>query len=185
MMKRRAFIAGLGTAAALPVVARGQPAVMPVIGYLSGRSPEDTGHLLAAFRWGLHETGFYEGQSVRIEYRWGLGQYDRLPLLAEELLRVPVNIIVSTGGDPAALAAKNAIGNSSVPLVFAIGSDPVKLGLTKSYNQPGGTATGVNLLTSSLEAKRIGLLHELVPEAATIGYLMNTDYVVADAQLAE
>jgi putative tryptophan/tyrosine transport system substrate-binding protein len=184
-VKRRTFIAGLGGAAAWPVMARAQPAAGPLIGYLSSRSPDDTPHLLAAFRRGLHQTGFDEGQNVRIEYRWALGQYDRLASLAEELLRLPIDMMVSTGGDPVALAAKNAIGTSNIPLVFALGSDPVKLGLTKSYSQPGGNATGINLLTSSLEAKRIGLLHELVPDAVSMGYLMNPNYAAAEDQLAE
>jgi putative ABC transport system substrate-binding protein len=184
-MRRRAFIAGLGSVAAWPAVARAQPPSGLLIGYLSSRSPEDPPHLLAAFRRGLYQTGFDEGQNLRIEYRWALGQYDRLASLAEELLHLPINIIVSTGGDPAALTAKRTIGTSNIPLVFILGSDPVKLGLTKSYSQPGGNATGINILTSSLEAKRVGLLHEFVPDAESMGYLMNPDYSAAEDQLAE
>src|SRR5262249_26466150 len=144
---------------------------MPAIGYLSARSPDDTAHLVAAFRQGLGESGMVEGQNVTIEYRWALGQYDRLPAMAAELVRRPRTALTATGGEPAALAARAA--TSTIPIVFSVGGDPVKHGLVASYNRPGGNATGVSLLTNPVEPKRIGLLHELVPQVSTIGFLLN------------
>jgi putative ABC transport system substrate-binding protein len=186
-MRRREFITLLGGAAAAPIVgplnARAQQPAMPVVGYLSGRSPEDTAHLVAAFRRGLAENDYVEGQNVTVEYRWALGQYDRLPAMAAELVRQPVTVLASTGGEPAALAAKAA--TSAIPIVFAIGGDPVKLGLAASYNRPGGNATGINILSTSLEPKRLGLLHEMVPKAATIGVLINPNNPPYESQLRE
>jgi ABC-type uncharacterized transport system substrate-binding protein len=157
----------------LPGPARPQPPALPVIGYLSARSPEDTADLLAAFREGLAEGGFVENRSVTIEYRWARGQYDRLPALAADLARQPVSVLAATGGESAALAAKAA--TSTIPIVFSVGSDPIRLGLAASYNRPGGNATGINILTPTLEAKRIELLHDLVPQATTLALLVNPD----------
>jgi len=127
--------------------------------------------------------GNIEGQNAIMDFRWAFGQYERLAVLATGLVRRPVSVLAATGGEPAALAAKNA--TSSIPIVFAIGSDPVKLGLVASYNQPGGNATGITLFTAALEAKRLGLLHELVPHVATIGALLNPNYPVFDDQLKD
>jgi putative ABC transport system substrate-binding protein len=181
-MRRRAFIKLLGGAAvAWPLAARAQQAAMPVIGYLSSRSPDDTTHLLAGFRQGLADGGFIEHQNVTIEYRWALGQYDHLPVLATELTRLPVVVVVSTGGEPAALAAKAA--TSTIPIVFGTGTDPVKAGLVASYNRPGGNATGINFQTADMEAKRLGLLHELMPQAKNIVFLYNPKFAAAEGQL--
>jgi putative tryptophan/tyrosine transport system substrate-binding protein len=177
-MRRREFITLLGGATAWPLAVSAQQ-TMPVVGYLSARSPEDTTHLVAAFRRGLVENGYVEGQNVAIQYRWALGQVDRLPVLAAELADRSVAILVATGGPSAALAAKAA--TSTIPIVFSTG-DPVKAGLVASYNRPGGNTTGINLLTDTMEPKRLGLLHELVPQAATIGFLLNPDYPSAEDQ---
>jgi putative ABC transport system substrate-binding protein len=180
-LKRREFITLLGGAAAWPFAAGAQQAAMPVIGYLSSRSPDDTTHLLAGFRQGLADGGFIEHQNVTIEYRWALGQYDHLPALATELTRLPLVVVVSTGGEPAALAAKAA--TSTIPIVFGTGTDPVKAGLVASYNRPGGNATGINFQTADMEAKRLGLLHELMPQAKNIVFLYNPKFAAAEGQL--
>jgi putative tryptophan/tyrosine transport system substrate-binding protein len=120
---------------------------------------------------------------VTIEYRWALGQYDRLPAMASELVRHPVTVLTTTGGEPSAFAAKAA--TSTIPIVFAIGDDPVKQGLVASYNRPGGNATGVRLLTTPAEPKRLGLLHELVPQATTIGFLLNPAFSGSASQLSD
>jgi putative ABC transport system substrate-binding protein len=183
-MRRRDFMRLLGAgAAAWPLAARAQQPAVPVIGWLSARSPADTVPLVAAFHRGLGEHGFVEGRNVTVEYRWALGQYDRLPALAAELVRRPVAVLASTGGEPAALAAKAA--TSTIPIVFAIGGDPVKAGLAASYNRPGGNATGISLLTNLLEPKRLGLLRELVPSATTIGVLLNPSFPPSEGQLAD
>jgi hypothetical protein len=152
-----------GIAALWPLSGRAQQHPLPVIGFLSARSPEDTPHLVEAFRRGLSEVGFVEGQNVTLEYRWALGQHSRLPELAADLVRKPVTILVSTGGDVAALAAKRA--TSIIPIAFIIGGDPVKLGLAASYNRPGANATRISILSLSLEPKRLEFLRELVPKA--------------------
>jgi putative ABC transport system substrate-binding protein len=185
-MRRRQFIAlsgGVMAASLLgPRVARAQQPARPIIGFLNSRSPESSSHLVAAFRRGLAENGFVDGQNVTVEFRWALGNYERLPQLAAELVRLPVNVIAATGGEPSALAAKAA--TASIPIVFAVGSDPIKIGLVTSYSRPTGNLTGVNILTRALEAKRIGLVRELVPQAKTIGLLMNTKYPASDGPLA-
>jgi putative tryptophan/tyrosine transport system substrate-binding protein len=181
-VKRREFITLLGSAATWPLAARAQQPAMPEVGFLHARSPDDTALQVAALRRGLAEIGYIEGQSVTIEYRFALGQYDRLPMMGEELARRPVAVLVA-GSDPAALAAKAA--TTTIPIAFAVGADPVKLGLVASYNRPGGNATGMNILTSTLEAKRLGLLRELVPQAATIGILLNPNYPQAESHLRD
>jgi len=168
-------------AAAWPRSARAQQAV---IGFMSSRSPEDSVDVVAAFRRGLGDRGLIEGQNVVIEFRWARGEYARLPALAAELVSRPVGALVAAG-PPAAYAAKAA--TSTIPIVFG-STDPVKSGLVASLNQPGGNATGVHLLTTDVEAKRLGLLHELFPAAALFGLLLNPKYpAVAQAaqELAE
>jgi putative tryptophan/tyrosine transport system substrate-binding protein len=182
-MRRRQFLHALVGAAAWPLVARAQQQAMPVIGFMSSRSPEDSAYLVAAFRGGLGELGFVEGQNIAIEYRWGLGQYDRMPALAADLVNRHVAVLVGVGGDISAVAAKRA--TSTIPIVFGLGSDPIKAGLVESLNRPGGNATGFSLLTSELEAKRIGMLHDLVPGAAVIGALLNPNFPPAIDQLQQ
>src|SRR5258708_10811408 len=169
-MKRREFTALIGGATAWPLAARAQQPQMPLIGYLSARSPDETAHLVSAFRRGLGENGFVEGQNVTIEYRWALGQYDRLPAMASEFVRLPLTVLTTTGGEPSALAAKAA--TSSIPIVFASGGDPVKQGLVASYNRPGGNATRGVLLTPPSESKRLRCVREPAPQAPTIGVFL-------------
>jgi ABC-type uncharacterized transport system substrate-binding protein len=174
---RRDLITLLGGAAtAWPLAAHAQHAVVPVIGFLHTRSQEAYPSY-AAFLKGIEQTGFVEGQSVRIEYRWAAGQYDRLPAMAADLVRREVNILVAGGGEPSPRAAKAA--TSTIPILFIMGSDPVRAGLVESYRRPGGNITGINILTDLLEAKRLGLLHDLVPEAATVGFLWNPRFASA------
>jgi len=156
---------------------------MPVIGFLSSRSPEDSTHLIPAFAAGLAEGGYAEGQNLAIEFRWARGRYDLLPAMAAELVSRRVAVLTTAGGEPSALAAKRA--TSTIPIVFGIGGDPVRLGLVESFSRPGGNATGVTLLTNLMEPKRLGLLRELVPGVPLIGVLLNPKFAPASRQLQQ
>jgi len=182
-LERRSFIAALGGAmTAWPFAAWPQQA-LPTIGFLSARSPEESAHLLVAFRQGLAESGIAEGQGTRIEYRWARGEYEKLPALAAELVAIPVTVLATGGGEPAARAAKAA--TATVPIVAAFSSDPVKSGLVASLSHPGGNVTGVSNLSASIEAKRLGLLHELAPQAKIFAALFNPDFPTFDDQRAD
>ena len=182
-MKRREFITLLGGAAAWPFSARAQQTAMPVIGYLSSGSPAAFAPMVAALRRGLSEAGVVEGKDFVIEYQWAEGQYDRLPTLAADFVRRQVAMIVATGGSDPALAAKAA--TATIPIVFTGGLDPVGLGLVTSLARPGGNATGTINVAIDLNAKRLGMLRELVPAATTIAVLTDASISASENQLKE
>jgi putative tryptophan/tyrosine transport system substrate-binding protein len=184
-IQRREFIAALGgTATAWSLAARAQQAPMPVVGFLNAAAPDADSYarFAAAFRQGLKETGYVEGQNVAIEYRWAEGQYDRLPAFATDLVRHQVAVIFASA-PPSVLAAQAA--TSAIPIIFQMGVDPVELGVVASLNRPGGNITGINHLTYALEAKRIELLHELVPTASVVAVLLNPNNPEVETQSRE
>ena len=187
-MRRREFIAGLGSAAAWPLAVRAQQSSVPVIGYLSTGSPESDASNRTAFRQGLSELGYVEGRNVAIEYRGMEGHYDLLPQFIADFIRRPVALIFASGNATAAQAVKAA--TSTIPIVFNVGTDPVQSGLVASFNRPGGNVTGIGNLTGPLAAKKLELLHELVPDAPVIAVLANrtnpvfTEYEVGELQSA-
>jgi len=170
-VRRRAFIALIGGASAWPLAARAQQSSMPVVGFLSSRSPGESAGVVAAFRQGLREAGFVEGRNLAIAFRWADGRYDSLPALAAELVDLPVTLIFAAGGPPTAFAVKAA--TSTIPIVFSAVSDPVEIGLVPSLSQPGGNITGMAVFNATLAGKRIELTKELIPTTAVIGYLLN------------
>jgi len=178
-MRRREFIAGIGSAAVCPVVARAQQAAVPVIGFLNSGSLDRYRRLLDAFRQGLNDGGYVEGRNVAIDSRWAEGQFARLPEFAANLVRRPVSLIAATGGSASAHAAKAA--TTSIPVLFIGGPDPVADGLVSSLNRPGGNLTGVGVNTSALMPKRVELLLELIPNASKIGLLQNREGLGTDA----
>jgi putative ABC transport system substrate-binding protein len=182
-LKRRQFITLLGGAAAWPVAARAQQAGMQVIGFLNGSSATSFAPMVAGFRQGLSTVGYVESQNVAIEFRWSENQPERLPALAADLVDRHVSAIAATGGLHAVLAAKTA--TAEIPIVFTSGSDPVRLGITASFNRPRGNLTGVNMLITEIESKRLGLLHELVPAATRVAVMADPNNPDSDIELKD
>jgi putative ABC transport system substrate-binding protein len=184
LYRRREFITLLGgAAAAWPLAARAQQPAMPVVGFLHTGSSSAFGHLAAAFREGLKDVGYVEGQNVAVEYRWAEGQGDRLPALAADLVHRQVAVIAATGGNPSAIAARAA--TTTIPIVFQAGSDPIEAGLVPTLNRPAGNTTGVSIISPELTAKRLEVLHETIPTARTIAFLVNPRSVNAEQETRE
>jgi ABC-type uncharacterized transport system substrate-binding protein len=170
-MRRREFAKLAAATVMWPAVASAQKA-LPVIGYLSSRSPSDSQNIIDAFRQGLNEAGFVDKHNVLIEYRFAEDNFDRLPELTAELVRRQINVLVATGGTVSAVKAKTVLPET-IPMAFSMGGDPVKLGIVKSLNRPGGNITGVTFLVNGLAAKALDILHELLPKATTVGFFLN------------
>ncbi len=181
-MKRREFIGGLLGTLSAPTAAQGQQ-LLPVIGFLSGRSPDEAASVVGAFREGIGQSGFYEGRNAQIEFRWAEGRYDALPALAKELVERKVSVIAATGGYVSALAAKQA--TAGIPIVFVSGGDALRLGLVNSVNRPDGNVTGINLFFGALGAKQIELLRLMVPKADDIAMLANPTNPTSESDIAE
>jgi putative ABC transport system substrate-binding protein len=183
-MDRRAFIGTLaGTVFAAPLTAQAQRSAIPVVGFLCSASPVPYTPFVVAFRQGLREAGYVEGKNLTIEFRWADGHYDRLPMLASDLVRRRVAVLVAVGSDGPVLAAKTA--TATIPIVFASGGDPVRAGIVASLNRPGANVTGVNVIFTTLVPKQVELLHQLVPQAKTIGALVNPHYPDVEVQRQE
>src|SRR5262245_47872845 len=180
-MRRRDFVAFIGPLLVWTSAAHGQKRSSFEIGFLSSRSASESASVIAEFHEGLKQSGYVEGRNVTIHYRWAEGDYDRLPTLAADLVNREVAVIATAGGTVSALAAKAA--TATIPIVFISDQDPVKVGLVSNLNRPDGNATGVSQFTSELEAKRLELLHELIPNARLIAFLVNPGYPDAEAQI--
>jgi ABC-type uncharacterized transport system substrate-binding protein len=183
-MRRRDLIKGIaGSAAAWPFAAHAQQGTLPVIGWLSARSPAEAASNLQAFRQGLAQVGYFEGKNVTIEYRWAEGRYDRLPALAAELVSRQVTVIAATGGEPSPLAAKAA--TTTVPIVCTLGGDPVETGLVASLNRPGGNVTGTTIMALEMVPKRLDLARQLVPNTTAVAMLINPKFPIASTEARE
>jgi putative ABC transport system substrate-binding protein len=181
-MRRRDFLGAFAGLALWPSFAK-EERRKPVIGFLSSRTFEDSARIVTAFRKGLAEAGYIEGQDATIAYRWAEGDYERLPALAAEIVGLNPSVLIAAGGEPSALAAKAA--STDIPTVFSVGGDPVKIGLVKSLSRPGSNMTGVSILATELESKRLGILHELLPRARVLGVFIDRDFQEAATQVFE